>query len=237
MRCHLRRFAEPPDSALDDIDLVAFGDLDLEADLDLAAGEAEPHDDPLLLGAGGDPWLARDPDLEREFLSDPFDLDLDIDLDLDLDIDLDLDLEKDRDADLNCDLDLDLDKARSAELALLELLDLILLDPKFSSSSDEDSICISLQGSNTQQSKEVASMFAPQTSSLSGISSSSKAADLGCFCCFPPCHCPQQQPPPPRISSCLKLGNEIFTYEWNRQNQRSIFDICYVRHFLIAGNP
>ena len=145
MCCHLRRFAEPPDSALDDLDLVAFGDLDLETDLDLAAGEAEPHDDPLLLGAG-DPWLARDPDLEREFLSDP------LDLDLDLDIDLDLDLEKDCDADFDCDLDLDLDKARPAELAWLGLLDEdlpLLLDPKFSSSSDEESIFIVLQRSNT----------------------------------------------------------------------------------------
>ena len=151
--CHLRRFAEPPDSALDDLDLIAFGDLDLEtdldldADLDLATGDAEPHDDPLLLGAG-DPWLARDPDLEREFLSDP------LDLDLDLDIDLDLDLEKDCDADFDCDLDLDLDldKARPAELAWLGLLDEdlpLLLDPKFSSSSDEESIFIVLQRSNT----------------------------------------------------------------------------------------
>ena len=95
------------DSTLDDLDLLGFGDLDL----DLAAGDVEPcldesREDLLLLWSG-DPGLAGEPDIEREFL--PHSLDFDLCLDVDLERDLDFDLETDLDADLDIDLEGDLD--------------------------------------------------------------------------------------------------------------------------------
>jgi len=107
------------ESTLDDLDLLGFGDLDLELDLDLAAGDVEPCldescDDLLLLWSGdpglaGDLGLAGDPDSDREFLWLPHSLDFDLGLDVDLERDLDFDLETDLDADLDIDLDIDLD--------------------------------------------------------------------------------------------------------------------------------
>merc|ERR1719264_2509071 len=113
------------DSALDDLDLVAFGDIDLN--LDLAAGDVEPcldesRDDLLLIWVG-DLGLAGEPEIEREFLGLPHsldfdlcpDIDLDFDLEIDLDADLDIDLEGDLDTEsgtLDLDLDLDIVKAR-----------------------------------------------------------------------------------------------------------------------------
>ena len=117
------------DSALDDLDLLALGDLDL----DLAVGDVEPcldeSRDDLLLIRAGDPGLASDPEIEREFLGLPhsldFDLCLDIDLERDLDFDLEIDLERDLDIDLEGDLDtepgrLDLDLDLDIVKACLE---------------------------------------------------------------------------------------------------------------------
>ena len=103
------------DSTLDDLDLLGFGDVDpdLDLDLDLAAGDVEPCldeslEDLLLLWAG-DPGLAGEPDIDREFLWLPHSLDFDLGLDVDLERDLDFDLETDLDADLDIDLEGDLD--------------------------------------------------------------------------------------------------------------------------------
>ena len=116
-----------PDSALDDLDLVAFSDIDFN--LDLAAGDVEPcldesRDDLLLIWVG-DPGLAGDPELEREFLGLPHSLDFDLEKDLDFDLDADLDIDREGDLEpgkLDLDLDLDivkpcLDALFSTELA------------------------------------------------------------------------------------------------------------------------
>ena len=99
------------DSALDDLDLVAVGDIDLN--LDLAAGDVEPcldeSPDDLLLIWVGDLGLAGEPEIEREFLGLPHSLDFDLCPDIDLERDLDFDLEIDLDADLDIDLEGDLD--------------------------------------------------------------------------------------------------------------------------------
>merc|ERR1719264_1823922 len=124
------------DSALDDLDLVAAGDIDLN--LDLAAGDVEPCLDEsrgdLLLIWVGDLGLVGEPEIEREFLGLPHSLDFDLCPDIDLERDLDFDLEIDLDADLDIDLEGDLDtESGTLDLDLdLDIVKARCLDAPFS---------------------------------------------------------------------------------------------------------